>query len=108
MPYFFQFILEETFGNAQILRRLDLHQIGAHQGPADQRGLDFFQGVGQIQLYGQQVHGALELRGVVTGGRVEGRHDPRSFRTIRSDHGARLQSLLGGGVTGRWPTAPPP
>ena len=49
---FFQFILEETFGNAQILRRLDLHQIGAHQGPADQRGLDFFQGVGQIQLYG--------------------------------------------------------
>ena len=57
----FQLVLHEAAGYAEQFCGMCLHEVGAHESPLDERGLYLVQSVGQIELYGQQVHGALEL-----------------------------------------------
>ena len=57
-----QLVLQQALGDVQQLGGLHLHEIGLDQRPADDRRLDLLQRFGEVELGGQQVHGALELR----------------------------------------------
>ena len=57
----FQLVLHEAAGNTEQLGGMGLHEVGAHERALDERRLNLVQRVGQVELHGQQVHGALEL-----------------------------------------------
>ena len=86
----FQLVLHEAAGNAEQFGGVGLHEVGAHERALDERRLNLVQRVGQVELHGQQIHGALELRFLAADFRRQvvhaddgaGHHDHAAFQHV--------------------------